>query len=475
MNKKFLLLGLLGLNAFSTAGAQVYTKKPVTGETPCSEAKMKELSEPATAAKSSIKLNCTMYFKTPASITKQVVFAGVAASGATLDCAGGTISPASLDALLIYSKVVTVNNVKTWERPENVTIRNCKIKGGLRVHGMARNGEGEDLRESSRRDAKHTDRAQANAPKNILLDKIRIDSDERIALYVSPGVTYLTLKNSTIRGSSALAVYLDAESEHNSFLNNNIDTSTPKRELFAIDGSANNIIQGNKFSSLANGGIYIYRNCGEGGTIRHQEPRGNQIKDNIFFYKNYKGSNPSVFIGSRNGNKKYCGYDNGFQWGSSKNDNDVATNNTVTGNKIYVRSVKDMIVSSYSNNVINSNYSVTAETVNTVGQPAVAPKPVVVVAPVVNKCETISGSCKYDVGTYRDGQRGGVKGYYKRDNKCNYSVRVTASYNGADSGFVSGKSVQIIGDRNYRYTSKISNNEFIVTSSGGQEVCQVNL
>lgn len=442
------------------------------GAKACSVAKVNELLEPATDLKKAVKLNCSTVISSKYVISKQVIFEGSNANGAVLDCKGSTITNAG-DALIVRSRVVTTNGVRVYERPEGVTIKNCKIEGGVRVYGMAKNGEGEFLRESSRQDANHTKRAQSNAPKNIMMENLRIKSDNRIAFYVSPGVTYLTLKKSYITGSAPLAVYLDAESGYNSFLNNSFDTATEKREVFAIDGSANNIIQGNKFSSLSNGGIYVYRNCGEGGTIRHQRPAGNTIADNIFYYKNYKGGNPSIYLGSRNGNRNYCSYDQGFAWGSSVNDGDYARNNIVTGNKIYVRSVSDMIVSTHASNNVYNNYTVTAATVNSVGTPTVIVKPAP--APSAPSCKAVARSCSYDMGKHRDGQRGGVKGYYKLDNKCNISIRVTASKNGADSGFINAKSVQIVGDRGYKYTARVANSEFVVTSSGGQEVCQFNL
>ncbi|MEA9357913.1 right-handed parallel beta-helix repeat-containing protein [Bacteriovorax sp. PP10] len=472
-NKKLCMIGFAVTGGVLFTAFQNFTDVTNPGAKACSVAKVNELLEPATDTKWIVKLNCSTKLPAAQQITKQIIYEGKAASGATLDCAGSTIYKAGADALVIRSKVVMKDNVKTWERPENVTVKNCNIQGGVRIYGMAKNGEGLDLRESSRQDANHSKRAKDNAPKNIMLHKIKIASEGRIALYISPGVTFVTLQNSSISGNSPLAVYLDAESANNSFLNNSINTVTEKRELFAIDGSANNIIQGNKFSSLSNGGIYVYRNCGEGGTIRHQTPSGNKIQDNIFYYNKYKGGNPSILLGSRNGNRKYCDLDNGFPWGSSVNDGDYARNNIVTGNKIYVRSVNDMIVSNHSSNQVNTNYTVTAATVNSVGAPPVVTKPIV--TSPGNSCQAISKSCGYDMGLYRDGQRGGVKGYLKRDNKCNYSVRVTASKNGADSGFINAKSVQVVGDRGYRYTAKIANNEFVVTSSAGQEVCQINL
>lgn len=460
-------LGFAATSCVMFAAFQNFTEV-APGSKACTTAKINEVLEEATPAKKSVKLNCSMKLNSSNVITKQVIIEGSASSGVVFNCNGATLENAS-DAIVIRSKTIVKDNVKSWDRPENVTVSSCKVNGGVRVYGMATNGEGADLRESSRTDANHTKRAQANAPKNIVLDKLKIASESRIALYVSPGVTYLTLKNSTISGTSALAIYLDAESGYNSILNNSINTITEKRELVAVDGSANNLIQGNKFSSLVNGGIYLYRNCGEGGTIRHQAPQKNQIVDNIFYYKGYKGGNPSIYLGARNGGKKYCGDDAGFAWGSSVNDGDLARNNIVTKNQIYVRAVNDMIISTHASNTLSSNITVTPETVRPVGGTAA-------VTPPAQSCTSVpaSGSCGYDVGKYGDGQRGGVKGYYKLDNKCNYSVRVTASKIGADSGYVSGKSLTIVGDRGYKYTAQLSNSQFTLNSSGGQQVCQIN-
>lgn len=457
----------LGFAATSCALLATFQNfRAIPGAQSCSAAKVNEVLEGATPGKTAVKVNCSMKLNSTNVITKQVVIEGAASSGVVFNCNGATLeSYGGGDALLVRSKAITKNGVKSWERPENITVSNCKILGGVRVYGMAKNGEGVDLRDSSRQDANHTKRVQANAPKNIIFEKLKIASEARIAFYVSPGVTYLTLKNSAIEGSSPLAIYLDAESGYNSILNNSINTLTDKRELIAVDGSANNLIQGNKFSSLSNGGIYLYRNCGEGGTIRHQAPQKNQILDNIFYYKNYKGSNPSIYLGARNGGKKYCGDDAGFSWGSSANDGDFARNNIVTGNKIYVRGVNEMIISSHASNTVSSNYTVTPETVNNP-----------VVTPPAQSCKSIpvSGACSYDVGKFGDGQRGGVKGYYKLDNKCNYSVRVVASKIGSDSGYIPGKKLTIVGDRGYKYTAELTASEFVVRSSGGQQVCQIN-
>jgi len=95
--------------------------------------------------------------------------------------------------------------------------------------------------------------------------------------------------------TNSVAVYLDAESYRNTLQGNSFHAdhgAGSQREVLAVDGSSNNLIMSNHFSSLQYGGIYLYRNCGEGGTIRHSTPSNNSIINNVFYYDNYTGSKP---------------------------------------------------------------------------------------------------------------------------------------------------------------------------------------
>jgi hypothetical protein len=155
-----------------------------------------------------------------------------------------------------------------------------------------------------------------------------------------------------------VAIYLDAESGHHLIRDNSIHVASSAREQIAVDGSAYNRIFSNRFAELGTGGIYVYRNCGEGGTVRHQSPRENQILGNVFFYARYSGPNPAVWLASRNGNRSYCGDDNGYPWGSSADNRDFARENVVADNQIYVRSISDMIVNGDSPNYLFDNRTV---------------------------------------------------------------------------------------------------------------------
>ena len=243
--------------------------------------------------------------------------------------------------------------------------------GWMRVTGMALTGEGKYLKASSQK-AGHIERAQNAAPTNVTFSNIKLKAVGVIPLYIGPGVTGVTLKNSHFYGkSNSVGIYLDAESARNVFLNNTFETFS-KREAIAIDGSAQNTIQNNRFNTLRYGGIYVYRNCGEGGTIRHQKPQRNVINNNFFYYNKFKGIGPSfagylrskslrvpaIWLGERSGYRPFCDHDKGFPFGSSIDNGNFAENNVITNNKIRKLRPNWMIISDHKSNKIAGNIRV---------------------------------------------------------------------------------------------------------------------
>ena len=79
--------------------------------------------------------------------------------------------------------------------------------------------------------------------------------------------------------------------------------------------------------------MFLYRNCGEDGVIRHQTPSYNQIADNLFTGAGWLRPR-AVGIGSRAGGRRYCGDDRGWPFGSSADDGDGATDNLTARNVV---------------------------------------------------------------------------------------------------------------------------------------------
>jgi hypothetical protein len=339
----------------------------------CSTAKYLEVVAPATADRNSVEVSCNLILKSSDIVTKQVRISGGNASNLTLNCNGASLvsnqfSDPHLRLLVRSLRSTTSDGIEVWSRPENVSIKKCIIYGSTRVQGMGSNGQGKYLTESSKNNG-HTARVQKNAPRGIHFSLMKFLGQGKTPVYFSPGVNHSSILKSHIGGfADSVAIYFDAESASNTVDGNTINTTTLEREtngkhsnareLFAIDGSAHNRIINNYFSRLNHGGIYLYRNCGEGGNIRHQTPSFNVIENNTFYYKKYKGELPSVWVASRKGRSSYCDADKGYPFGSSRSDLDHAKNNIIRFNLIYKLSPSQMIRVDSHPNSVDSNKTV---------------------------------------------------------------------------------------------------------------------
>ncbi len=298
---------------------------------PCSPAEVEALTAPA--ATEPMRLTCFATLPPGRSIRRHVIFEGAEASGAGLDCNGGAIgfpgrpSRTNDPTVAVWSR----RDSDGWSIPRDVRLSRCIIHGNLRVWGLGRDDR-DGLRASSRT-AGHTTRLQATAPSGLTLDGVSFVATGSIPLYVGPGVTAVHMTGGGFRGTSvSTAVYLDAESAGATIRNVTFDISTG-REQIAVDGSARNRIERNRFQLNGRGGVFLYRNCGEDGVIRHQTPSNNTITGNRFDGAALLLPRPIV-IGSREGRRRYCGDDAGWPFGSSADDGDHATGNLVSGNSV---------------------------------------------------------------------------------------------------------------------------------------------
>jgi len=303
----------------------------------CSARIVSALRQPATKQDASIELRCDLTLEPDDVITKRIFVSGEKASDITLDCNGGTLD-GSRGTVNFGKPSVLIRSISDkaggWSVPGDVTIRNCVIKGAIRLQGLGANGQAKAVRQSSLSEG-HTARAQAAAPSGVVLADLTFVADGRIPLYLGPGTTGLTLSGSTFTGGSdGTTIYLDAESAGNTISGNTFAGTTRSREQIAIDGSARNVITGNIFENPVNGGIFLYRNCGEGGTIRHQTPQENTISGNRFLYQDSGNAKPAVWLNSRNGWAWHCFSDPAYPFGSSLSPLDFAEYNTVTDNRL---------------------------------------------------------------------------------------------------------------------------------------------
>ena len=263
----------------------------------------------------------------PTPVFEHIDLDGSAASGTVLDAQGGCFN----DGRPTEIRVRSLRKGAAWDRPTDIVIRNGRLRGAIRIMGMGRNGQGPAVRASSRH-ADHTTAAQAAAPVRIVISNVWIEAAGPIPIYLAPGVTQTLVENCVITGRSrSVALYLDAESARNT-IRANVFAARTGREVIAVDGAAENVIASNRFERLPLGGVYLYRNSGEGGTVRHQTPHGNVIEGNRFDTSGLGWRACGIWIGSRDGRSAYREADAGYPFGSSRDNRDFADTNTVTGN-----------------------------------------------------------------------------------------------------------------------------------------------
>ncbi|NRD71776.1 right-handed parallel beta-helix repeat-containing protein [Shewanella sp. VB17] len=310
----------------------------------CTIEQKAEILAPVTHGNKDSLINCNLTLSPNDVITQRVQFIGNASSNVTLDCNGGRIDMTKARQLGIFSQNDDAVWVRSqlrrgeWHRPEHVTIKNCKIVGGVRVWGISKNGEGKETNASSHKPG-HVNRLRSTAPYHTRIINSTITSDKRTHLYIATGASNTLVDSVKFRGySDSVSLYLGAETTRTT-IKNSYFYAGGGREKVAIDASNFNVLEGNYFSGINNGGIYLYRNCGEGGTIRYTTPSHNTIRYNKFYYNKYKGSNKAISMSSRDGNRSYCDDDGRYKIpnSSSTNNRDFAVSNVIFLNQFLNR------------------------------------------------------------------------------------------------------------------------------------------
>ena len=266
-------------------------------------------------------------------------------SETVIDCKKNKLYSKGFDRISILS----VRKGSKWIRPENIVIRNCDIRGTVQIWGIGPHNTpaGLDLLRKASLRPDFTINARRSAPTGIRFVNCRFHLTRATGIYVGVGVTFLTVRNSKFlyypnsvkKDSYNPVIYLDHESGMNSFIKNEFQiednrkdgTSTRRREIIAIDGSSDNLITGNQFIGLQWGGIFLYRNCGERGVVRHTLPVNNKIMNNIFHVVD--SDRPAIVFGSR-AVHEYCELDKEGIFGSSLSNESYVINNYAYNNSI---------------------------------------------------------------------------------------------------------------------------------------------
>ncbi len=293
----------------------------------CTPAQRAGALQPVVGGSSSYSLTCSLALSPGERVTRTLVLDGAEGSGVRIDCQGGALGEAGGPSR-VRIDIRSHRDGGGWSRPTDIRIARCTLYGSARIWGMGGDDRDEELRISSRR-PDHTAQAQAAAPSRIVFDHVVFVTEGLIPLYVGPGTTRVSVRASRFEGRAPLAVYLDAETADNVLEDNGFDLLT-RREVVAVDGSARNRIARNRFVLRGEGGVFLYRNCGERGVIRHQPPVDNVIAANRFEVR--KAGARAVVVGSRQGRDRYCRADAGYPFGSSADDGDHAERNIVEGN-----------------------------------------------------------------------------------------------------------------------------------------------
>ncbi len=140
------------------------------------------LTAPAAADASPLRLTCFATLPPGASIRRHVLFEGAEASGAGIDCNGGSIGRPG-EASTTRDPTVAVwsrREGQGWSVPRDVRLSRCTIHGNLRAWGLGRD-DVEGLRASSRT-PRHTAMVQAAAPTGLRLDAVTFQATGSIPL-----------------------------------------------------------------------------------------------------------------------------------------------------------------------------------------------------------------------------------------------------------------------------------------------------
>ncbi|MBX3286512.1 MAG: right-handed parallel beta-helix repeat-containing protein [Actinobacteria bacterium] len=232
----------------------------------------------------------------------------ITASGTTLDCQGATVRgelTSSQRGIEISSPVTTAL--------AHVTVRNCRVEGFINSLRVTRPGfrelePGEEF---------------LHPTSDVVVEDSTFTGSRGVGVYVDGYVSGVTIRRNLIQGAGSSGIYLETGSKQstvadNLIIDNGFRENGPGgqaftfsgfrfwfwgvgREGISVDGSHDNLIVGNRFKGNANGGVFLYKNCGEYPDSGRYFERRDHATRNRIVANTFVGERNGVWVGSRMG------------------------------------------------------------------------------------------------------------------------------------------------------------------------------
>jgi parallel beta-helix repeat protein len=232
----------------------------------------------------------------------------IATSGVTLDCREALVrsAPGAGGRGILIS-------APEGEALEEVTVRNCEVEGFLNSVLVTRTGfrdyaVGEEYLTPTR---------------EIVLEDNVFRGSRGVGVFVDGYVEDVRIEGNLIAEAGSAGIYLETGSRRNivrsnlitdnGFIENGPDGQlfnlggTPVwfwgvgREGIAVDGSYENLIEGNTLEGNSAGGIFLYKNCGEYPESPRYFERRFPSDENTIRSNTFRGGRNGIWVGSRMG------------------------------------------------------------------------------------------------------------------------------------------------------------------------------
>jgi len=229
----------------------------------------------------------------------------ITASDTTFDCQGATVANPA------HASVGIVISAPVGSDLHDVTVKNCHVNGFMNGLKITRPGFRDLPAGGEYEDDLH----------DIVITESSFTDTYGVGLYVDGYVTGVSVTHDTIRNAGSSGIYLETGSRgttvaHNLLLQNGYRENGPGgqaftfsgidlwfwgvgREGISVDGSYANTIRDNVFWKNSNGGVLLYKNCGEYPDRDRYFERRYPSDDNLITGNLFADERNGVWVGSR--------------------------------------------------------------------------------------------------------------------------------------------------------------------------------